>query len=53
MSVVLSLTAVLTGVVFVVAGVFSVLALLLGDLLESDPQEPPGGEWSEAARAHR
>jgi hypothetical protein len=47
MSVVLAVAAVMAGLVFLVVGVFSLLSLLWGDLLESDEARPT--EMSRAA----
>ncbi len=49
MSVLLTLSAGVAGLVFIAAGIFSVLTSLWGDLLEPDYPEAPGGELTEAA----
>lgn len=51
MSVLIGLSAVIAAVIFVVAGVYSVIALLWGDLLESEPvtTKAAGGDCTEAA----
>lgn len=49
MSLLLTLTAGVAGLVFITAGVFSILTLMWGDLLEPERSEAPGGELSEAA----
>lgn len=49
MSVLLALAAGMAGLVFVAAGIFSVLTLLWGDLLEPEHPAAPAGELSEAA----
>lgn len=41
MSILMTVVAVGAGVVFVLAGVFSVVSLLWDDLLESDPESAP------------
>ena len=49
MSVVLTASAVLAGLVFVVVGLFSVISLFMGDLLESEPVPASDPQLTEAA----
>lgn len=49
MSLLLTVTAGVAGLVFITAGVFSILTLMWGDLLEPERRDAPGEELSEAA----
>ncbi|HEX2154020.1 MAG TPA: hypothetical protein VHL52_08575 [Acidimicrobiia bacterium] len=49
MSLMLTVSAVLAGLVFVVVGVFSLIALFMGDLLESEAAAATDTHLTEAA----